>query len=128
MLIAGSGMLVVGRMPSGPTIVKRARLRFEQFVEKLLHGFPRAVVGFFVVGSAFGIVRTRSPIGKGMDRAAVSDQLPVRARFAHFLFEPFNFFGRDKRVIRPVLSKDLAADFLGIAGIWRTQPSVKADD
>src|SRR6185312_13519344 len=54
----------------------------EDLVEEITHRLPGALIRLFVIGG--GQARGRQvPIGEGMDRAAIGDELPIDLRLLH---------------------------------------------
>src|SRR5262249_3509737 len=100
----------------------------EDLGEEIFHRIPRAVVGVFVVCSAFGIVVAGIPIGEGMDRTAIGDQLPVDAALAHFFFERGYFRGRNIRVVSAMEGEDLGFDVFCVFRLRAAEAAVETDN
>lgn len=66
----------------------RTNSSFEQLGEELLHRLPRPPVRPFIAGGTFRVVIASVPVGEGVDRPAVGDQLPVNPRLAPPEAEP----------------------------------------
>ena len=61
--------------------------RVEQFVEKLLHSQPGALIGLGVVGDAFAVIVAVGRVAETMHCTAIHQQLPINAGPTHFLLE-----------------------------------------
>jgi hypothetical protein len=60
-----------------------------------------------------------------MNSAAISDQLPIDAGFAHLFFKCGYFSGRNERVVGAVQSEDLGFDRAGLGWNGSAEPAVK---
>ena len=101
---------------------------FENFGKELRHGFPGSFVRPFIVSRAFGIVVARVGLGKGMDGAAVFDELPVHARSAHFVFKGGDVLRRRSAVIRAMAHQHLALDVFAVRRRRRIESTVETDN
>src|ERR1039458_1047902 len=106
-----------GKCPFGRTLALPRQASLEDLREELLHCFPGAAVGVFIVSGALAWIVPHFLLGEAMDGAAILDQLPVNLSLAHLVLKGGQVFGRHEGVIRALQRQHLALDVPAVLGM-----------
>ena len=86
----------------------------KNFLKKLLHRRPGALIRFFIIRRAFRIVIARVGPRKTVHRAAVINHLPISFGIVHFFLKTFHLIRRHIRIIRAMKHQDFGFNLFSI--------------